>query len=406
MIFWLLLLATAVQCQDIEITNMPKGTMWCGASFNLKFKYSATKVPAGSVLRVRLSGNAVGSNNVIAELGTVIAPGTNFTINLPQPLPATWFGAEKLNGANDGASTDVLFEIVRADKPDVSSYCSFCVDDDFKLRCCPLTTANQCGCVGCSCASRDQCATNLRCNVEDNKCLDDLPGNSEKCPDNQCLMPFTCACLDASSSSCADKFCIDKGNCPASSYGTFGCPCGAFNQCDSGLLCREQFCSVNPSTPIAQQKCKFGTSTDRPDACMLHPASSSRVMPFSCQEGDMCKPCVPGDRFCLCDNANGCSDPATYCIEAGNAQRCMPRLGCVGCPCLRTGGCTDGDVNCVDKVCKRNIVTSNNVIAPTMTTTAPVGATIGAEPTSDATKVSESMLSILIASILAFLIVI
>lgn len=405
MITLVLLLVATVQCQDIEITNMPKGTLWCGASFELKFKYSAAKVPSGSVLRVRLSGNAVGSNNVIAELGSVIAPATNFTIDLPQPLPATWFGEKKLNGANDGAATDVLFEIVRADKPDVSSYCNFCVDDDFTLRCCPLTNA-KCGCLNCSCASRDQCATNLRCQVENNKCLDDLPGNAEKCPDNQCLVPFTCQCLDASTS-CADKYCIDKDNCPLPSYGSFGCPCGAFNQCDVGLLCREQFCSVNPSTPIAQQTCKFGTSTDRPDACMLHPASASRVMPFSCQAGDLCKPCVLGERFCLCDNSNGCSDPATYCIEAGNAQRCMPRLGCPGCPCLRTGGCTDSDVQCVNKVCKRDTVTSSSAVAPTTTTTTTaVGATIGAEPTSDAAKAIESTLAIVICSIFALRIVI
>jgi hypothetical protein len=364
------LLTTSAHCQDIEITNMPKGIVWCGMMHNLTFKYKQSNVPDGSTLKVRLSSNSVGENKVIAELGTVVAPVSNFLVSLPQPLPSTWFGNEKLKGDNNGEGTDVLFEIVRADKPSVSTYCSLCLDKDFSLRCCPLADAQRCGCVNCACATGNTCKPDLRCSTDDNKCLDDLPGNAEPCPDNRCLSQFTCGCPEAGAATCDAKYCIDTRNCPSSATGTFGCPCGGFNQCDAGFLCKQFFCAVNPSTPIAQQACKPTNDTKRPDACMQHPKGAVTSAPFSCDRVDgVCKPCVAGERFCICDESGACGNTADVCTVAGLARRCVPRTGCVGCPCIGGTACTDADVKCVANVCTRNTVASSTTTSTTATTT-------------------------------------
>lgn len=349
---------------------MPKGIVWCGMMHNLTFKYKQSNVPDGSTLKVRLSSNSVGENKVIAELGTVVAPVSNFLVSLPQPLPSTWFGNEKLKGDNNGEGTDVLFEIVRADKPSVSTYCSLCLDKDFSLRCCPLADAQRCGCVNCACATGNTCKPDLRCSTDDNKCLDDLPGNAEPCPDNRCLSQFTCGCPEAGAATCDAKYCIDTRNCPSSATGTFGCPCGGFNQCDAGFLCKQFFCAVNPSTPIAQQACKPTNDTKRPDACMQHPKGAVTSAPFSCDRVDgVCKPCVAGERFCICDESGACGNTADVCTVAGLARRCVPRTGCVGCPCIGGTACTDADVKCVANVCTRNTVASSTTTSTTATTT-------------------------------------
>jgi hypothetical protein len=85
MFFTSIALATAalvavVRGDGINIENMPKGVFWCGGSHLLKFSYSANDVPDGTQLRVTLSANTVGSNKVIADLGTVIAPVKEFNV--------------------------------------------------------------------------------------------------------------------------------------------------------------------------------------------------------------------------------------------------------------------------------------------------------------------------------------
>jgi hypothetical protein len=261
----------------------------------------------------------------------------------------------------------------------------------------------RCGCVGCSCASGGTCKTNLRCGVDDNKCFDDLPGNAELCPDNRCLSQFTCGCPEAGAASCDAKYCIDTRNCPSSAAGTFGCPCGGFSQCDAGFLCKQFFCAVNPRTPIAQQACRPTVDSKRPDACMLHPAGAAKAAPFSCQAGDLCKSCVAGERFCICDDSGACADGAYYCTDAGLARRCMPRLGCVGCPCIGGTACTDPDATCVANLCTRNTVSIAPTTATTTTTTMVVAGTIDSRDNSASAIAPVNIMILLVAMRVIFM---
>lgn len=365
MLLVLIAMIACIRAKGIQVENMPKGVMWCGASHLLNFTYSAKDVPDGSQLRIVLSLDKAGENKVLADLGTVVAPVKEFNIVLPQPLPAEWVGKDKLSD-NTGGSSTVIFEVIRADKTDVNSYCGLiCFDPDFTLKCCPASDAAKCGCDKCSCSSGDVCAAGLECNGS-GKCQIDLPGAGQPCPMDMCEGRHKCQC-PASNPTCqpADKVCVDTGcavGMPALP-GKLNCPCSnPGGTCEAGLACQNYFCKAASNTPIAQASCSPSTDSKSPDLCMTHPAGSSAAMPYSCQ-GGMCKPCAVGDRFCLC-NAGVCKNTADFCTQAGAAPRCFPRTDCLGCPCGPNGSCSEGGTICISNTCVRP-----NTVAPT---TAPV----------------------------------
>jgi hypothetical protein len=357
----LLLLLSVARGEEIKIENMPKGVMWCGASHLLKFTYDAKDVPDGTQLRIVLSLDTFGDNEVITDLGTVTAPAKEFNIVLPQPFPADWLGKDKLKD-NQGGGADVIFEVIRADKTSVNSYCgTFCSDPQFTLKCCP-TADPKCGCDNCSCATGDVCNAGFQCG-SNGKCTVDLPGAGELCPMGKCESNFNCQC-PASNPSCqpTEKSCVDTRTCPinmATLPGKLNCPCSNPGMlCESGLSCLMYMCKANSNTPIASQTCSPASDPKNPDACMTHPSGSVATAPFSCQ-ASTCKACAPGDRYCIC-NAGVCKNTADYCTQAGNGQRCFPRTGCLGCVCNPDSSCSDGGTVCVSNACVRP-----NTVAPT-----------------------------------------
>jgi hypothetical protein len=121
--------------------------------------------------------------------------------------------------------------------------------------------------------------------------------------------------------------------------------------CEAGLACVQYSCKATSNTPITAQTCSPATDPKNPDACMTHPAGSMATMPFNCQDST-CKPCAPGDRYCIC-NAGVCTNTADFCTQAGSAPRCFPRTGCLGCICNPDSSCNEGGTVCVSNSCVR-----------------------------------------------------
>jgi hypothetical protein len=329
-------------------------------------------VPDGTQLRVALVANTVGTNKLIADLGMVTAPTKEFNVTLPQPFPVSWIGQDKLKD-NTGGGTDVLFEVIRADKISVNSYCgSFCVEPEFSLKCCPTSNTTKCGCDGCSCATSDVCNASFQCG-SNGKCSIDLPGAGELCPMGQCERNFNCQC-PVNNPSCqpSEKACVDTRTCPMNMPtlpGKLNCPCSNPGlNCEAGLACVQYTCKASSGTPIATQTCSAATDPKNPDACMLHPAGSNAIMPYNC-DGSTCKACAPGDRYCIC-NVGTCKNTVDYCTQAGSAPRCFPRTGCADCPCNPDSSCSGGDTTCVSNTCQRS-----NTVASTTTVTPQAGTT-------------------------------
>jgi hypothetical protein len=351
--------------------------LWCGASLNLNFSYNANEVPDGTVLSIVLAVEDFFANdNVIATLGSVVAPAKEFLIQFPNPFPTDWLGSKKLKD-NAGSGEGVTIEIMSADKK-ISSYCTTTVSDpEFTIKCCPSSEAAKCGCDKCSCATGDQCSAGLACE-SDGKCAIDLPGVGELCQAGLCERSLLCKCPETNPQ-CAvtEKLCF--GACPVGSTapGKLNCPCNK-GMCEAGLACSQSFCRPSATTPIATTPCQPSVKNIEPDACMQHPSGVTPV-PHSCQTG-RCAPCTPGATLCTC-NSGQCSSGTDSCLPVtalGVQQlRCYPRTGCLGCPCTNPGvenSCQDGI--CISAICTR------------MLTPPPTQAVVPVPPTTQAGSVS------------------
>jgi hypothetical protein len=336
---------------EIMIQNQPSSVMWCGQSFVLNFSYSGT-VTAGTELKVQLMFDVsdLARNKEIALLGTVVAPETQFAINLASPFPAQWLGDQKLS--NDGLQQQVLFRVSKVADDKFNSDCSstFCRDPSFAMICCPSANTAKCGCESCSCANNDVCSNGLECHYTTPRgvCQVPLPGLGEKCPLGKCAGNFVCQCPTGSSCLASEQMCNDN-RCATPMVGVpsrLNCRCSPGDMlCESGTTCLLNYCRVSNDVPIGSLACEPSLSVKAKDVCMLH-KDGSAPRPYSCQN-KKCTICEPGSRLCVCKSP-ACLNPDDIC-EGG---RCFPRLGCVGCLCNPDSSCNDAEAMCLSDTCK------------------------------------------------------